>query len=249
MIDKLKLKSLRNAEFIQFNNNVISIVTDNGPDALLVTPLLDPLKITTAEAEALFNKERASSFTEELTLLDDRRDNAINGISGFLDAHLIHFNAATKGYARVLKMNLDAYGTGIARENYQIESTILKKIVTDWTTKPEFVTAVDALGLTNWITELDASNKAFDAKFLERNKQQGAAPTDKLKEKRVEVVAAYDKLSARINSYYDINGGADPFGKTTRELNVLVDKYNRLLGGRSKPGDKPPTDTPPEPTK
>jgi hypothetical protein len=240
MTDKITLKILRNGEFLQFHNNVISIVTDNDPNALLVSALLNPLKTATAEAEALFNKEKGSTFTEALTLLDERRDKAINGIILFVDAHQIHFDAATSNHARALKTNLDAHGTGIAKENYQVETSILKKIVTDWTTKPELVAAVATLGLTAWIAELDTANKAFDAKFLERNKQQGAAPTDKLKEKRVEVGAAYEKLVARINSYFDINAGADPFGKTTRELNVLIDKYNKLLAGRGKNGGDAP---------
>jgi hypothetical protein len=237
MVPKISVNRLRNGEFLRFSNNVISIVTDNGPDALLVTPLLNTLKTANAEAEALFNKEKGSAFTEELTHLDDRRDKAINGISLFVDAHLIHFDAATNNHARILKTNLDAHGTGIAKENYQIETTILKKIAADWTTKPELATATAALGLNNWLAELDAANKAFDAKFLERNKQQGAAPTDKLKEKRMEVAAAYEKLADRINSYFDINEGADPFGKTTRELNVLIDKFNKLLANRGKGGD------------
>jgi hypothetical protein len=237
MTNKISVNRLRNGEFLQFHNNVISIITDNNPDALLVTAQFNPLKNATAEAEALFNKERGSSFTEELTLLDERRDKAINGIFFFLEAHQNHFDAAINSNTRVLKTNLDAHGTGIARENYQVETTIIKKVVTDWATKPELAAAVAALGLTNWLAELDTANKAFDAKFLERNKHQGATASDKLKEKRVEVVAAYEKLVRRINSQFDINEGAEPFGKTVRELNVLIEKFNRLLAGRGKGGD------------
>ena len=241
MTNKISVNRLRNGEFLQFHNNVISIITDNNPDALSVTALLNALKATTAEAEVLFNKERGSSITEELTLLDERRDKAINGIFFLLEAHQNHFDAAMSNSARVLKTNLEAHGTGIARENYQVETTIIKKIVADWTTKPELVAAVAALGLTAWVTELDAANKAFEAKFLERNKQQGATPTDKLKEKRLEVTAAYSKLIARLNSYYDINEGADPFGKVTRELNVLIEKFSSLVTSRAKEsGDAPP---------
>ncbi len=239
MVPKISLNRLRNGEFLQFTNNVINIIVDNGSDGLLVMPLLTTLKTTTGEAEALFNKEKGSSITEELSLLDERRDNAINGIIGFIDAHLNHFDATIKNNARLLKTNLDAHGTGIAKENYQVETTIIKKIVTDWTTKAELVAATAALGLNNWLIELDTANKAFDNKFLERNKQQGAAPTDKLKAKRVEVVAAYEKLVARINSHFDINDGAEPFGKTTRELTALVEKFSTLLGSRSKNNGEP----------
>jgi hypothetical protein len=237
---------LRNGEFLQFHNNVISIVTDNNPEALAVTALLADLKTANAEAEALFNKEKASSLTEELALLDERRDSAINGISTLVEAHLNHFDTNTKEVARLLRTNLEAHGTGIAKENYQVETSIVKKIVTDWTTKPELVAAVATLGLAAWVAELDAANKAFDVKFLERNKQQGAAPTDKLKEKRVAVTAAYGKLTARINSYYDINEGANPFGNVVRELNALIEKFDALLAGRAKAGGDVP---PPAPAK
>jgi hypothetical protein len=246
MTDKISPQRLRNSEFLQFNTNVSEIVAANDPQALLVLNLYNPFKASIASAEALFKKDQASSLTEELAVLDDKRDSLLIGISNYIDAHTHHYDETIKKNALVLQVNLASYGTttNIIKENYQSESTVLKKLITDWTTKPELVTAAAAINLTPWISQLDAVNIAFNSKFLERNKQQGAAPTDKLKEKRGEVMAAYDKLTERINSYFDINGGADPFGKVTRELNVLIEKYNKLISGRGK-SDTPPTTTVP----
>lgn len=249
MTEKISAQRLRNSEFLQFNNDVKEIVTANYPQALLVPNQFNPYKASIASAEVLFKKDQASSLTEELALLDDKRDSLLMGMSNFIDAHTHHYDEATKKNALVLQINLASYGTttNIIKENYQSESTLLKKLISDWTTKPELVAAAAAINLTPWIGQLDAINTAFNSKFLERNKQQGAAPTDKLKEKRSEVMAAYDKLTDRINSYFDINEGADPFGKVTRELNMLIEKYNKLLAGRGKGGDTSPA--PPTPTK
>ena len=247
MTEKISPQRLRNSEFLQFNNNVSEIVDANDPQALLVLNLYNPFKALIISAEVLFKKDQASSLTEELTVLDEKRDSLLMGISNFIDAHIHHYDEATKKNALVLQVNLASYGTtaNIARENYQSESTVIKKLISDWTTKPELVAAAAAINLTPWISQLAAANIAFNNKFLQRNKQQGAAPTDKLKEKRSEVMAAYDKLIERINSYFDINEGADPFGKVTRELNVLIEKYNKLIVGRGKGADTPPAPTPP----
>jgi hypothetical protein len=247
MTDKISPQRLRNSEFLQFNNNVSEIVAANDPQALLVLNLFNPFKASIASAEVLFKKDQASSLTEELALLDEKRDSLLTGISNYIDAHTHHYDEATKKNALMLNVNLASYGTttNIIKENYQSESTVLKKLIADWTTKPELVAAATAINLTPWIGQLDAANTAFNSKFLERNKQQGAAPTDNLKEKRSEVMAAYDKLTERINSYFDINEGADPFGKVTRELNMLIEKYNKLIAGRGKGGDTTPTPTPP----
>ncbi|MCX8489600.1 MAG: DUF6261 family protein [Cyclobacteriaceae bacterium] len=247
MLGKISPQKLRNSEFLQFNNNVSEIVAANDPQALLVLNLYNPFKASITSAEALFKKELASSLTEELAVLDDKRDDLLMGISNYIDAHTHHYDEAIKKNALALQVNLASYGTttDIAKENYQSESTVLKKLITDWTTKPELVAAAAAINLTPWIGQLDAANTAFNSKFLERNKQQGAAPTDKLKEKRSEVMVAYDKLTDRINSYFDINEGADPFGKVTRELNMLIEKYNKLIAGRGKGAGIPPTPAPP----
>lgn len=50
-------------------------------------------------------------------------------------------------HASALEAHLNLFGTGIARENYQSETTLLRNIINDWKTKPELAQAITALQL------------------------------------------------------------------------------------------------------
>jgi hypothetical protein len=246
MIAILPLPKLRNSEFIQFIKDVLGIVSLNDPQALLVLSQFDALKTEKDVLESLFNKEQASALTDELIALDDQRDNLLNGIIALVQGHTYSLDSVIKKSALALQANITSYGTGITRENYQSETTIIDNLLDDWGTKPELAAAIVMLNLAGWQTQLAAANAAFNAKYLARTQEMGSAPPDSLKEKRALATTAYNELSGFINSYFTINKGIAPFGKVTNELNALIDQYNRLIAGRGKGTELPP---PPAPAK
>ena len=81
MIQSIDLPKLRNAEYLQFQKDIVAIVERNNPTTLKVTTKLNDLKTKTTELDILFKKILASENTQILVDLDARRDNAINGIS------------------------------------------------------------------------------------------------------------------------------------------------------------------------
>lgn len=60
----------------------------------------------------------ASEKTKDILALDQRRDDAINGIYYFLLSYTYHFNEEQRGKAKLLLSNIELYGSGIARLNY-----------------------------------------------------------------------------------------------------------------------------------
>jgi len=71
----------------------------------------------------------------------------------------------------------------------------------------------------------------------------GAANPATILEKRLASVQLYYALRDRIDAFYTINNGANPWGKTVNELNALIDQYNVLLAGRAN--EQEPTPPPP----
>jgi Family of unknown function (DUF6261) len=162
-----------------------------------------------------------------------------------VNALTYHFNPDIAKQAEALKKLIDNYGGGIARENYQAETAIIDNLVADLTNKPEMNAAITALQLIDWRKEMETANTAFDAAYLLRTQELGAANEDTLIAKRQETNEAYYKLRNFIDSFFIINEGAEPYKKTTNELNALIDQYNTMMAGRL-PGDKvepvePPT--------
>ena len=231
MIDSIDLSKLRNAEFLQFGATFSGLVVANDPVALNVEPQQLAFKLILDEMSRLFKLERVSPITQELVLLDERRDRAINGLTTVIEGYCTHFEAATSKAANLLKANLSLYGVGVARLNTQAESATINAIVEDWDTKPELSAAIVKLGLGNWVDELVIANQLFGQKYIERTQEYGAANPDTLKAKREETMNAYYEL----RKFIDANSVLHPCEaceKLINELNALIDQYNTLLNTR-----------------
>lgn len=240
MINSITLNNLRNAEFLQFSKDALNIIQRNDPAALSIATWYNAFKAVTEKIEDLFKTDTSNPITDDLQTTDVRRDNALNGITATVQGYTYHFAPATSAAAKTLADHLALFGSGIARENYQSETAIINSIITDWKNKPELMAAIAVLGLDSWVTELDTANKTFSTQYLDRTQQLGAASPDTIKAKRLEAADAWYKLRNKLDAYYEVNEGAQPFAKTENELNALIDQYNTLMNSR-KGGDINPT--------
>jgi hypothetical protein len=240
MINSLILQTLRNAEYIQFITDTLNIVLKNNPVALNVSAQYDALLAAKDNVEKLFKISQASLVTEELEALDKRRDDAINGISLQVQSLSYSADAVLNKHGKTLSAHLALFGTSIARENYQSETTIIRNIANDWKNKPELQEAVTALNLGSWLTELQTANNDFNAAYVKRNEELATAPTDKLKELRNTANNLYYKLRTRINSNLDINDGAEPWAATVNLLNQNISTYTLLQTRRAAGTDGEP---------
>ena len=239
MLNAIDLRTLRNGEFVQFGADFYGLINANNPVALIIEPQLLTFKASLDEVTRLFKLERTSPVTQELILLDERRDRAITGISGVIYSYCYHFDAATADAANALATNLKLYGAGIARLNFPTESATITAIINDWETKPKLLEAITKLGLGAWVAELKAANQLFGQKYLERTQEYGAANPDTLRAKREETLVAYYELRKFIDAYAVINPSA-AYDKLIKELNALIDQYNGLLSSRpTEPTSEP----------
>lgn len=242
----IDLIKLRNAEYLQFSKDVMGIITLNDTLALQVGSQFVAFQNITNEIEGLFATDQGSDTTPLIQSLDVRRDNAIQGITLMANAMSFHFDPATRTAALAISENLKLYGngqTGISKQNYMAETASISNIIADWDTKPNLTAAITTLGLTAWKAELNTANQLFNTAYLARTQEIGAVNPDTIKYKRLESATLYYALRDRIDAFYTINNGANPWGKTVNELNALIDQYNVLLAGRAN--EQEPTPPPP----
>lgn len=232
MITAIDLRNLRNAEFLQFGATFSALVFANNPAVLNIVAQHTAFKSKLDEMSGLFVLQKVNPITEELILLDERRDRAMNGLTDIIKAYSVHFDAATSRAANLLAVNLNLYGVGVARMNTQAETSTINGIVHDWETKPELTTAIATLGLTGWVAELKAANQLYEEKYILRTQEYGAANPDTLKAKRDETMVAYYELRKFIEANSVVNPSA-VYEKLIGELNALIDQYNELLNTRS----------------
>ena len=233
MIKGIDLGKLRNAELLQLMKNTASLVAANDTTVMNVVPQHTALQNQVTALETLFRISQSSEITQELLNTDARRDNAITGIKLVVEGYLSHFDPETALAAKKLNDNLALYGERIYKQNYQSQTATLNAIISDWETKPELSAAMELLELSAWKNEMKEANTLFDAKYLSRTQDYGAANPDTLKAEREETNQVYYKLRDRIVGFATVLDDPDPaYAKTINELNALVEQYNSLLRNR-----------------
>jgi len=232
-MNAVDLPKLRNAEYLQYMKDFAGLINLNNPATLQIDAKLTAFSAKTNELEALFKKALASEITKEILDLDEKRDNAINGIYYFLLAYTYHYEADKKQKAQLLLENMALYGSGIARLNYQAETATLNNLLRDWETKPDLVDAVISFNLSPWITELKNANTQFNEKYISRTQEYGDANPETIKSKREETNLAYYALRDRIDALHLlVETPPSPYTTVINQLNALTDQYNVLLVNR-----------------
>lgn len=230
MINSIDLPHLRNANYLQFQKDFLAIISRNNPDVLNLESKYDNLSAKVQELESLFKKALANPMSQELLILDERRDDAFNGIYYAALSYSYHYDAAKKQAADNLLSNIKLYGSGISRLNYQAETATITSLLNDWENKPELTQAIDALGLKEWKDKLASINTEFGTRYLDRTQDYGNATPETLKIKREETNTVYYALRDRINAMHLlVETPLSPYSAVINQLNALVAQYNLLL--------------------
>lgn len=229
-MNAIDLPKLRNAEYLQYMKDFAGIINLNDPATLQIDAKLAAFNAKTSELEELFKKALANDLTKVILALDERRDNAINGITAFLQGYSYHYEEDKKHNARKLLTNMALYGSGIARQNYMAETATINNLIRDFGDQPELATAVTAFRLQPWIDELADANTQFNTEYLVRTQEYGDANPDTIKTKREEVNVTYYALRDRIDALHTlVETPPSPYITVINQLNALTDQYNVLL--------------------
>lgn len=233
-MNAIELKLLRNAEYLQYVKDFTGIINLNNPEQLQIDTRLSAFTAKIAELESLYKKALASEKTQVILALDERRDDAINGIYFFLLSHTYHYDSEKQQKAQLLLDSIALYGGGIARLNYQSETATLNNLLRDWEAKPALAGAITFFGLAPWVAEMKAANEEFNVQYLSRTQEYGDASPETIRIKRDEVNTAYYALRDRIDALHLlVETPPSPYAQVISQLNALIVQYNRLLVNRS----------------
>lgn len=234
-MNSIDTPKLRNAEYLQYVKDFSAIITLNDPASLEIGMQHSTFTAKINELELLYKKALASEKTAKILALDERRDDAVNGIYFYLLSYTYHFDPLVQQHAQLLLDNMELYGKGISRMNYQAETATVNNILRDWESKPQLMAAVIALGLSEWVTELRNANTEFNSQYLYRTQEYGDANPETIKTKRDETNAVYYALRNRIDALHLlIETPPSPYASLINQLNALTDQYNVLLVNRNQ---------------
>jgi hypothetical protein len=239
MINPIDLARLRNGEFLQFVTNFSTLVTNNNPRSLNVLKQFNDFTALIPVLEQLFKLEHVNAISQQLVVLDERRDKAIIGLRTVIEGYCYHFDPTIAQAAKLLLSDLKLIDTSVTPQNFQAKTVSVNEVICDTETKPELASALIILDLEAWKNELKSVNQMFEQKFLERTLEYGASNSELLKIKRDETIVFYHELKKHLEANSVLHGNK-AYQKTINEVNLLIEQYNTLLNLRLKePSVKP----------
>lgn len=235
-IKDFSLVRLRNEEHFQFFTSFRDLVLVTNPSSLKIEALFTSfLPLYANELESL-NIIRKSSISDDLVDADDERDSVFRGLCDAVKSAINHFNADVRAAAKRLQVVLDTYGN-LAIKPYDAETGGLNSLINDLTTT--YAVDVATVGLTGWVTELAAKNKAFDDLKNNRYSDEASKTILRMKQERLKTDALYRQLVERINALIVVEGEGTYAG-FVNELNERIQGYENTIANRRGKGKKTP---------
>nr|WP_321405313.1 DUF6261 family protein [uncultured Carboxylicivirga sp.] len=233
MIKNIKIYQLRNNEFIQFIKDTLQLFDANQTIKEKVKERLEALINVFNLILSNFKENKSNTITDELVEIDNKRDEALNGISRLLEAYTHHYHADKRDNARLLLESIKIHGTGLTRLNYMAETSVIDSLISKWYSDNKMTEALDKMNLKEWAEELSTENTLFNQKYLDRNQQEANAPAIRLGESRKSTTELYHQLIEHTNAHILLNDD-EVFNNFTNEINRLIDQYNKIIEMRSK---------------
>lgn len=227
-ISKANLGNYRNEEHFQFQTEFKGLVERYTPGALDIEESWAVYAPLFNNEEMVVNLIRKSARTSDIARADQRRDSAVRGIEYAVKAATFHFNPEKKEAAQKLEVLLDRFGA-INRKSYEAQTAATMSILDDL--NKSYLSEVGALGLSEWLTELQASNEAFVVLMNERYTEIAGKPQFNMRTARKELDAAYRTITQRLEALMIVNGD-EAYKAFANQLNQRVQHYNTIIARR-----------------
>jgi len=222
-INNLSLTALSNEAHFKYHTDVDGLVQDATPDALQIKAEYSDFNAMLINEKEALGKVRKSTFTGKLHDADLLRDTTLRGMKKAIESGLNHFKESVRDAAGNLIVLMDTYGS-ITKKSYEKESGAILKLVADL--KGKYAADAEKVGISDWVTELEANNKAFDDLMKNRYNEEDDKTRLHMKQERVAIDKVYHSIVKRINAAITLNGEA-AFAPFVNKLNLRIDAYSR----------------------
>lgn len=231
MIKAVHLHNLRDAEYLNFIAEFITLTEEHQSEKLQIEAELENIKQQQLLLENTFKQQRSSTLTVVIRELDQERDRILKGMQAIIKGNTYSFDLSMKAAAEKLQFHLKQYGSNIIRLNYLAETAVIDNILADWEKKDDLKSALALLGLDSWKDYLKMKNIAFANVHLDRTKEYGKTDVETLRALRKEVNEVYFYFKKKIEAYATITP-SEKYTNYFNTLNALIDQYNQLVKNR-----------------
>ena len=217
-IANLNLHNQRNGGHYQFLTDFNDFVIRYTPQALGIVDAYEAFKLKYQDEIEAYKAITKSATTEDITDADHDRDITLRSTTDIARAALNHYDANAHNAAKKVNVIFDQYGD-LASKPYDEETGGIENVVKDLRTKT--ARDIGIIGLEPWINMLERQNITFKTLEAARNSEEANRSELRMKQVRLEVDAAYHKITKRINALIEVNGEA-PYAEFVKELNARI---------------------------
>jgi hypothetical protein len=225
---RFRIENLRHEEWFQFYTEFKTLVGQYTPSGLNIDVLFALFVTLYVRADEALEIIRKSVMTEQLAEADHVRDVTFRGFADAVKSGLSHFDPIRREAARQLKIVFDHYGN-LARKLYDEETASIYNFLQE--INGVHAAHIATLGLGEWVSRLEADNKAFDALQQTRYAEGAGKPDLRMIEIRRETDRTYRDMLDRIDASILLNGEA-PYAPFVNAHNIRVEHYADILAQR-----------------
>jgi hypothetical protein len=234
-LSKIYLESLRNEAHYQFFTAFIALILKFPLIVGKLGDLFGLLRGLFAKEDEVVDYIRKSDYSAKIAAADERLDSAVVGFGEILRGASYHFSPEVADAALSLKNLTKTYGN-IIRKNYDEELAAVTNLLQEL--EGAYAAKVGLIGgLSEWITEIKSANEDMSALLALRNTEKAGKPQERMVNVRREIDPVYRDIVAKVEALTLIEGEAE-YAPFIRELNELVDRFNKIRSRKTAKGDE-----------
>ena len=195
-----------------------------------LSDLIETLSNKGKQLQKSIASDRTRAKTEPLVAAHDLRDAIFGALKLFLRGYIQWWREGISEHAKNLYGIVKKHGLGLARENYEEESTLLESMLEEFATT-ENAESVKSTDLEELVAALNQAQTSFSNLYREAASIEAGKET---------VVAAYNikreirKIEIQTIDYLNVMNKANPatYGAVTAEVAELVNNLNKKIKSR-----------------
>jgi len=210
--------------YVEFNTLVATVT----PAVLQIESEFEVYMQAFREEREAIGYYKKSLYTDNIAEVDKQRNELFCGLRDAVKSACKHFKPEIRDAANNVMYIMKHYRS-LPLKEYNAKSAYIRILIAQL--NDSYAADVAILNLTDWLAELDAKNKAFEALMSERDMEQMAKTNLRMKQARVKLDAAYRDIVTRINALVVING-EDKYAGFIKEVNQYIKYFRTVLAQR-----------------
>ncbi|MGQ1948286.1 DUF6261 family protein [Geofilum sp. OHC36d9] len=206
-MNNLSFYLLSAEEILIVSTKIKEIITENLSSDLFCSKVLPLITSANANLSEAIGRDTIQSYTHELSVADDEQDDAFIGFRDYVKAFTNNPDSEKQAAANTLIDVIKKIGWSIWSEGYVNESALMKVLFAELD-KEENMTAMTAIGATDWYEHLKTKHAAFEALGQQKITAEAGKDTPLTSSTKKELAKYINPLLSYIELLADMEGGA-----------------------------------------